>query len=658
MSKHHVPSLELAGVGAAYIRVSTDQQETVRQYAALHAFEERHGITIKPEHWFKDEGWARDTADQRPDFRRLMQLAECGAVNWIVVSERDRFGTADAHEFLHFLYQLRKWGCRLFDAADTDWTKKDIATVITAVVDGEKSELEQISLSKRVLGAMIEGARRGEWQGGAVRLGFDIACYPKESGEEKWRVILEGGNKRLKVYPDGKEERFDGQGRFPKWYDETEVLKLTPSRDQRKIDVAVSLFKRFATESISFTALAQYVRKCGFDNWYGHHVEALLGDPIYIGYYTWNRKPGGKFNRFKDGQVIQVSNHEQRRTKNSQGDWVQSHRLFEPLIDLETWKAVQSKLANRQVRAKAPRSAALYLSGLVYCSHCGSRMVAGPNARGLHFVCGSWHRAAMLGKLAESKCLRNGVEQEVLQAYIDKYLAEIGHRLELLTKSIGTADPILDRLKDQEGSAWQAFSDGLHRLCDYLAEYHPEDYDALLREYEGYDLRMFTAAAVDFYEANFNPARFTAKIDQLQAEHDELMTQWSDLPTKLAKEKAQAKFASLESQIEELRKQQENAADLVMSHYRQMNDLQLAIVEAQRALQGEATAQALRRRAEAIRAIVHRIEVAFRVTGLTGGGRGRKSSVLATVTIYPVVGDEFTAHIEKGLQPTRGSAGV
>src|SRR5262249_22959174 len=138
MSKHTGDGLHLSGTGAAYIRGSDDQQDTQRQFAAVRAFEQQHGVTIQEQHRFKDEGWARDTADRRPEFQRLMKLAESGRVQWIVVSERDRFGTTDADEFVHYRYLLRKWGCRLYDASGTDWTRKDISTAITAVVDGEK----------------------------------------------------------------------------------------------------------------------------------------------------------------------------------------------------------------------------------------------------------------------------------------------------------------------------------------------------------------------------------------------------------------------------------------------------------------------------------------------------------------------------------------
>ena len=56
----------------------------------------------------------------------------------------------------------------------------------------KKSKGEQTSKSHRVLGGKIAKARLGEWQGGPVRLGFDVACYHRETGTELWRVVFEG----------------------------------------------------------------------------------------------------------------------------------------------------------------------------------------------------------------------------------------------------------------------------------------------------------------------------------------------------------------------------------------------------------------------------------------------------------------------------------
>ena len=46
MSQANSNGLCLTGTGAAYIRVSTDQQDTERQYAGVRAFERRHEVSI------------------------------------------------------------------------------------------------------------------------------------------------------------------------------------------------------------------------------------------------------------------------------------------------------------------------------------------------------------------------------------------------------------------------------------------------------------------------------------------------------------------------------------------------------------------------------------------------------------------------------------
>ena len=129
--------LSLEGPGATYIRVSTDQQDTERQYNSVGSFEKRFEVSIPKENWFEDEGWARDQADRRPAFQRLMKQAELGRIKWIIVDQLDRFGTKDAYQLVHYLYRLRECGCRLYDCSGKEWTSADVATIITAVVEGD-----------------------------------------------------------------------------------------------------------------------------------------------------------------------------------------------------------------------------------------------------------------------------------------------------------------------------------------------------------------------------------------------------------------------------------------------------------------------------------------------------------------------------------------
>jgi hypothetical protein len=77
----------------------------------------------------------------------------------------------------------------------------------------------------------------------------------------------------------------------------------------------------------------------------------------------------------------------------------------------------------------------------------------------------------------------------------------------------------------------------------------------------------------------------------------------------------------------------------VAAQWRQVLDLANFIREARAAMASEAGERALRERAEALRAIVQRIECTFPATGQAGAGWGKKNARLIKVTIYPVVGD-------------------
>jgi hypothetical protein len=539
-------------------------------------------------------------------------------------------------------------------------------------------------------------------------LGFDVACYHRETDKELWRVVFEGRNKRLKVYPDGQTERFDGKDNFPKCQPMTEVLRAAPSNDKAKIEAAVSVFKRYATVSIGFTALAHYLSQLGWRNGCGGYfqhqqIEEMLADPIYLGYHTWNKWHFGKFHRYAKGQTVPELNYGEKGSRNDKADWVQSRRLFEPLVDRATWDAVQRKLGERSKRPYTPRSAAQYLAGLVYCGNCGCPMVAGPTRRPTskprmdghtgeryEYRCGTYFKAVREKRREECKCLRNGVFQDTLEEYVHCYLEETNQRLQLLTGGLD-ASLLTDPLERQETVAWSQFRDGIDRLTSYLAEHHPEEYGRMLEEYNaeqealeaavkdsrparpgelvkalGPDGRKafekakaamargdysgvspgdFIDRCLDCYRSVFDPSAVAERLAELEAEHTTLTQQCLKLTTERAITKANQQLAVLETQIGELEKQREDAADVVAGYSRQMCELQHAIADAKFAMKSQEAECALRQRAEALRAVVQRIECSFTATGQTGDGWGKKNSRLVTVTIYPVVGDslEFSA---------------
>lgn len=691
--------LHLTGTGAAYIRVSTDHQDTLRQHNAIHVFEKEHGVKIAEDRWYEDQGWARDTADRRPQFQKLLGDVEAGRVQWIVVDNLDRFGTKSTKQLGHYLYRLEESKCRLFDVTGRDLTGDDIATEITTLVEGKNATAEVRKLSSRVQGEKAGLARNGEFQGGDVRFGFDLACFARSTPEkELWRVVFEGHHMRLKVYPDGREERYDGPGNIPSHQKKSEYLQIVPSVHKGRVEAAVRVFERYATEDVSPTALARELNTGGFTTnrggaFDGHHVEHMLADPIYIGYFQWNKMAQGKYHRFKGGMPVPELNLDRNITRNDPADWVQStRRLFDPLVRLETWTTVQEKLGGRGKRPKAPRTPELYLSRLVYCGHCGCQMVGGRN---LEFVCGTYHKAARLRRATESPCRRNGVYQSEIDAYIERYLAETQTKLEVLT-AVPDGKHLTDPLWSEHDTSWAGFAEGVKRLASYLATHHPDEYAAILREYEAQraheraemraakrsdqplspgtmlkaipnfraaceaakqagppevQLPDFVAAVLECYRTNFDPIAVAAKLEDLQAEHDREVEKWGDLPTPLAKEKAKAKLKMLEADITELEQHQRDLTGVVERHYGEAQALLKAITDARIVERSESGERALRRKAAVTRKVVHRVECLFTAPVKVAGRPGRAKPLLAAVTIYPVLGDPAEYVVDRDVLP-------
>jgi hypothetical protein len=295
----------------------------------------------------------------------------------------------------------------------------------------------------------------------------------------------------------------------------------------------------------------------------------------------------------------------------------------------------------------------MFLSGLVYCAHCGKPMIARTDH--LEYFCSTWeHHRKHHGPRGTPPCQRNGVKQALLEELLLRFLEEAGHRVDLLDGGGGGngngngggpgAGHLLDRLREDHVGADRRLYEGLDRLTRYLAEHHPDEYavlckrdgeraqeEAALRdrlgepmspgaflEYlrgQGIDptkplngtynplwvMPDFAHDCLELYRAVFNPKATEAELAELDAEHGRQMEKWDRAPTPLYKEKAKARLDALEGRIQELKRQQEDAAQAVSDACRELYELQTAICDAREALRSEGGEHALRRRAEAVR---------------------------------------------------------
>src|SRR3972149_3394561 len=293
----------------AYLRCSTDSQDTLRQREAI-----EHS-RIKIDHWLEDHQ-SRDKAHKRPDFQRLLQAVQAGQVDTIVVASLDRFGVKDAYEMGKFFSILRDHNCRLLDATGKHLNADDDATVLTSTIGALTSSREQKEKSYRVLTGKITLARKGNYIGGPVPYGVDVACLDSD-GKEKWRCVNEGHDKRVKIYPDGRQERFDGKGNLPR-KSLHETLKYRPSLVAERVKYIKQIFKWYTTENVTAGQIAARLNDLGVSPvasplWHQGVIKHILRNPLYTGKPAYNKQSNSRFMEFSNGQIKTAERKPARR---------------------------------------------------------------------------------------------------------------------------------------------------------------------------------------------------------------------------------------------------------------------------------------------------------------------------------------------------------
>jgi len=197
-----------------------------------------------------------------------------------------------------------------------------------------------------VLTGKLTLARKGTFLGGYSPYGCDVVAFNAE-GKEVWRVVYEGHDRRLKVYPDGRQERFDGKrNRPPKALHET--LKYRPSLVAERVKYVKLIFKWYTTESITAGQIAARLNDLGVSPvfgplWHQGVVKYLLANPVYVGRPTYNKQSNSRFMEFSNGQVKTAERKPSR--KRAEADHIRPEKQeFKPMIDPDVFDKAQAKL--------------------------------------------------------------------------------------------------------------------------------------------------------------------------------------------------------------------------------------------------------------------------------------------------------------------------
>lgn len=381
-----------SGIPAAgYIRMSSDKQETSpkQQRSEIEKLAATKGYDLIA--WYIDKGISGDEIEKRPDFRRMLNDAQRKQFRAILCWDQDRFGRFDSLKAGYVVEPLRMAGITLVTVTQgaIDWT--DFAGRMMYAIQQEGKNQFLVSLSQNTLRGRMQSAREGH----------GVSCPPL--GYD--RVFYDAAGKLV--------HRATRNDRFSK-----------PREWKAKLDVSVNpddvgalqlIFGLYANTDANLHSIAHELNKRGVLTkrgraWDAPSVKVVLRNEAYLGRLILGKTRGrkGRFSHVGNGKVG--------------GDGrIVAENAHPALIDEDTFRRVQEKLAKRAIVTKRSRSNGYLLSGLLICGHSGQAMCGGLHQTGMRYYQGSIFHEDACGPQTTLR-----VQQQRLEAVV------LGHVVTLL----------------------------------------------------------------------------------------------------------------------------------------------------------------------------------------------------------------------------------
>lgn len=303
-------------IGAAYIRVSTDQQVEYSpdsQLKLIRDFAKREGYIIPDEYVFQDDGISGKSADKRPAFRLMIATAkeDNPPFDCIFVWRYSRFAR-NQEEAIMYKNLLRKKNIDVRSIAEPS-SDSPFSSLIERIIEW-MDEYYLINLSSEVKRGMKEKSMRGEAMGKAP-FGYSV----------KDKILVQNENAHIVKY----------------------------------------IFEQYAAgksyRAIASDLLGQGVKMADGDDPNGQAIKYILKNPAYIGKIRWDEDGESNYNSvryFAKPSELPDGKHE-------------------PIVPLGTWDAVQKRLSQRNADVRYQRKGrpVFMLKGLIRCANCGATLI-------------------------------------------------------------------------------------------------------------------------------------------------------------------------------------------------------------------------------------------------------------------------------------------
>lgn len=657
--------------GAAYLRVSTEEQSVSHQTKAINGWLTEKGLEVNPTNWITDEGWGRGDDDIRPGFKRLLSLAEQGKIDWIVCYNSDRFGAATNLRFMQTLSVLESKGVQLFSVTEPDMgnlASSEILPMIMGALNTARSTAEIYNKAQRA----IEGVNThaGNAKGAMPAYGYDKVCLGAD-GKEKWRLVLERHEGKVpvktRIWPDGRTEEFRGAGNNPS-PDSGDKMRLAQSVHADRVAAVKLIYELWTTRQIGVSEIAKILNKTPgikpppnlVPKFHDQNIRQILSNPSYAyGAQVRFQRSHAQLAEWRGGKVQPIKKLPGQRLPKGRlrdrADWVlpPEHKRSDGIIEIETWEIAYAKITAKPGKTKTPRNQDRWLSGLVYCE-CGQPMRAVTETKRTRskkqkvgYACRSYY---MQRRRAGTPCRRNFIRESVLENVIMNYLRDTGERLAILDK---TPSAVVVAIADElvaESSCDQGLT-----LREILPKGHPYRENAIAledgtRQYMSIlgqmwrEVRKGTTAEAITAEYNRKHKKVADKNQQelalAESKLDGMIDSFGSMKAGIARDRMQQKIEQQEGTIREMRSRAVPLSDRLKEAQELVSRCREALSEVRRVLVADDGVSIKKRNAESLRRLVRQVVVKFKPLDVaTSSGKVFECSMPVLATVVPVVGD-------------------
>ena len=321
-----------------YERLSRDDRnagESVsiqNQRELLTRYVREHGWNLVSE--YVDDG-VSGTSFDRPGFNRMMEDAQAGRINLILVKDLSRFGRAQAETTIYIETTFPELGCR-FIAVDDDYdtANKTDTSETSMLIKSFLNDFYARDTSKKIKTVKRSTFRTGKYIGAYAPFG-----YIKDPADKHHFIIDEPAAAIVrKIFS----LRSKGHG-------------------FRKI-------AQLLNEDGDIPPREYYYQNLGKANphyqnklWNDATVRAVVRNEAYIGHTVQNKRG-----------TVSYKNHKQ--IDKPKEEWIRVENTHEPIIDMDTWELCQQIDRMHSQPRRTRESEVSLFGGLLYCMDCGFAM--------------------------------------------------------------------------------------------------------------------------------------------------------------------------------------------------------------------------------------------------------------------------------------------